>query len=232
MDAAQAIAPAAAVQETFRRVAPRYDFLNHTLCAGMDWYWRWRLMRAVRRHRPARILDLATGTGDVALTLRAHQAFREMLVGVDFCLPMLQVAQRKGLAPLCAVDGLRLSFRDSSFDAVTIAFGLRNLEDWRLGLKEMRRVLRPGGRLYILEFSHPYWWLRAGYFWYLGKILPRVAGFFGADEAAYIYLGDSISAFPHAAPLAELLRESGFTAVTYHRLTGGLVALHEAAVAS
>lgn len=220
----------AEVCETFRRVAPRYDFLNHTLSGGLDWYWRWQLMRAVRRQKPMDVLDVATGTGDVALGLRRGRAYAGRCVGADFCEPMLQRAQAKGVSPLCVADGLRLPFRAESFAAITLAFGLRNVEDRLAGLREMRRVLQPGGKLYVLEFSHPARWFRGVYDWYLRHLLPRIAAGFGSHEASYVYLCQSIQAFPNQEALKKLLHAAGFHTVQYRNLTGGVVALHIASV--
>jgi demethylmenaquinone methyltransferase/2-methoxy-6-polyprenyl-1,4-benzoquinol methylase len=215
----------------FRRVAPRYDFLNHALSGGLDWYWRRVVVQAVRAQGPARLLDLATGTGDVALALLRAGAVRGRCVGADFCAPMLRRAQHKGLAPLCVADGLQLPFATGSFAAVTIAFGLRNLEDRLQGLREIRRMLRPEGKLYVLEFSQPVVWWRGLYFWYLQTVLPRVAALLGAHEASYVYLGQSIRAFPSPDELSGLMQEAGFGVVHYRRLTGGMVVLHEAMAA-
>jgi demethylmenaquinone methyltransferase/2-methoxy-6-polyprenyl-1,4-benzoquinol methylase len=220
----------AAISAMFGRVAPRYDLLNHVLCGGTDLYWRWRLARAVRAQRPARVLDLATGSGDVLLALRRHDAFAQSAAGADFCLPMLARAREKGVPNLLAADGLRLPFRDASHEAVTIAFGLRNFADRLAGLREMRRLLRPGGRAYILEFSHPVAGLAPLYFWYLRAVMPRYARLFTAEKGAYEYLAESIRAFPRQPELAELLRTAGFRRATWKNLTFGVVALHIAEV--
>jgi demethylmenaquinone methyltransferase / 2-methoxy-6-polyprenyl-1,4-benzoquinol methylase len=214
------------IQNMFGRVAKRYDLLNGVLSAGNDLYWRWQLTRAVRRQLPARLLDLATGSGDVLRALRRGKAIGQRGIGADFCLPMLQVAREKGIGPLCAADGLKLPFADGSFDAVTISFGLRNLVDRKAGLREMHRVLAPGGRLYVLEFSHPVQPFTSPYFWYLRHILPGIAGLFGTDRGAYDYLGESIEAFPRQKELAALMEEAGFKQVTYTNLTFGIAALH------
>jgi demethylmenaquinone methyltransferase/2-methoxy-6-polyprenyl-1,4-benzoquinol methylase len=215
-----------AIAAMFGRVAPRYDLLNHVLCGGTDLYWRWRLARAVRDQKPARTLDLATGSGDVLLGLRRHRALGAYAAGADFCLPMLQRARAKGAPNLLVADGLRLPFPDATHDAVTIAFGLRNFADRPAGLREMRRLLRPGGRAYILEFSHPAPLLAPLYFWYLRAVMPRYARLFTPEKGAYQYLGESITAFPTQPQLADMLRTAGFRHVTWHNLTCGIVALH------
>ncbi len=219
-----------AISAMFGRVAPRYDLLNHVLCGGSDLYWRWSLMRAVRAQRPARVLDLATGSGDVLLTLQRHQIYTEFAAGVDFCLPMLQQAHTKKAPNLLVGDALRLPFADGSYDAVTIAFGLRNLADRLAGLREMRRILRPGGRAYILEFSHPLAWFAPLYFWYLRVVMPKYARLFTPEKGAYEYLGESIRAFPRQPELAAMLRTAGFREVRWSNLTLGIVALHVAEV--
>jgi demethylmenaquinone methyltransferase/2-methoxy-6-polyprenyl-1,4-benzoquinol methylase len=152
------------------------------------------------------------------------------MLGADFCLPMLQQARAKGAPRLLAADALRLPFPDGSFDAITLAFGLRNFADRAAGLREMRRVLRPGGRAYVLEFSHPLAPLAAVYFAYLRWVMPRYAQFFTKERGAYEYLGDSIRAFPRQPQLAALMREAGFARAGWTNLTFGIVALHVAEV--
>jgi demethylmenaquinone methyltransferase / 2-methoxy-6-polyprenyl-1,4-benzoquinol methylase len=219
-----------AIAAMFGRVAPRYDFLNHALCGGTDIYWRWRLVRAAKARRPARVLDLATGSGDVLLALKRNHASSEIAVGADFCLPMLQEARAKSAPHLVAADALRLPFPNASFDAVTIAFGLRNFADRAAGLREMRRVLRPGGRACVLEFSHPHAPLAPFYFAYLRWIMPRYAQFFTSERGAYEYLGESIRAFPRQPDLADMMLAAGFTKAHWANLTFGIVALHVAEV--
>jgi demethylmenaquinone methyltransferase/2-methoxy-6-polyprenyl-1,4-benzoquinol methylase len=214
----------------FGRVAARYDLMNHVMGGGLDIYWRWRLARAVAAQHPARILDLATGSGDVLLALARHRAYSETAIGADFCLPMLQQAQAKGAQRLLVGDGLHLPFPTASFDAVTIAWGLRNFADRLAGLREMRRVLRPGGRAYVLEFSHPPAPLASAYFWYMRELMPKYAQFITPERGAYEYLGDSIRAFPRQPVLAEMMREAGFAAVSWTNFALGIVALHVAEV--
>jgi demethylmenaquinone methyltransferase/2-methoxy-6-polyprenyl-1,4-benzoquinol methylase len=219
-----------AIAAMFGRVAPRYDFLNHALCGGTDVYWRWRLVCAVKAAQPARVLDLATGSGDVLLALERRGAASEISVGADFCLPMLREARAKSAPHLVAADALRLPFPDGSFDAVTIAFGLRNFADRAAGLREMRRVLRAGGRACVLEFSHPVAPLAPLYFAYLRWIMPRYAQFFTQERGAYEYLGDSIRAFPRQPELADMMRAAGFSVARWTNLSFGIVALHVAEV--
>ena len=215
------------VRAMFSSIASRYDLANHLLSGGLDFFWRKRAAQIVRAWEPARILDLATGSGDLARTLRAAcpGAF---LVGADFCHPMLLVAQRKGLAHLVAADGLRLPFADASFDALTIAFGLRNMESWSAGLAEMRRVLRPGGHLLVLDFSIPPPPLRWLYRPYLHHALPRLAALVTGEKAAYEYLGDSIEKFPCGGAMCALLCETGYEEANCEPLSGGIVSLYTA----
>jgi len=219
-----------AISAMFGRVAGRYDIMNHVMGGGLDIYWRWRLVRAVAAQRPARVLDLATGSGDVLLALHRHRAYTETAVGADFCLPMLQQARAKNARNLLVGDGLHLPFADASFDALTIAWGLRNFADRLAGLREMRRVLRPGGRAYVLEFSHPVAWLAPIYFWYMCGVMPKYAQFITPERGAYEYLGESIRAFPRQPDLTAMMIEAGFAASRWTNLALGVVALHVAAV--
>jgi len=219
-----------AISAMFGRVAARYDLMNHVMGGGLDLYWRRQLVRAVAAQRPARILDLATGSGDVLLALKRHRAYTECAIGADFCLPMLLQAKAKKAANLLVGDGLRLAFPDATFDAVTISWGLRNFADRLAGLREMRRVLRPGGRAYVLEFSHPVAWLSPLYFWYMRDLMPMYAQFITPERGAYEYLGESIRAFPPQPALAAMMIEAGFASSRWTSLTLGIVALHIAEV--
>ncbi|MCE0484458.1 MAG: class I SAM-dependent methyltransferase [Methylacidiphilales bacterium] len=219
-----------AISAMFGRVAQRYDLLNRVISGGLDLYYRRQLVHAVNAQKPRRVLDLATGSGDVILALKRNSAYAETAVGADFCLPMLQQARAKGAPNLTAGDAMRLPFPDASFDAITISFGLRNVADRRAGLAEMRRVLRPGGRAYVLEFSHPPSWLAPAYFWYMRHIMPFFAQFFTSERGAYEYLGDSIKAFLPQAALAGVMRQAGFASASWTNFTLGIVALHIAEV--
>jgi demethylmenaquinone methyltransferase/2-methoxy-6-polyprenyl-1,4-benzoquinol methylase len=226
----------AAVQSMFGRIAARYDVANHVLCGGLDVWWRRRLVATARRAAPRDVLDLATGSGDVAFALARGLAPGTAIVGMDFCQPMLDQAEAKKKAAGARYlhiafrqgDGLALPLADASFDAITISFGLRNLADRARGLREMRRVLRPGGRLVVLEFSQPYRWFRPVYFFYLRHVLPRIAGWVTGDRAAYEYLNDTITQFPDRAALAAEISAAGFSDVQAEPLTLGTVALHSA----
>ncbi len=215
----------------FAAIAHRYDLANHLLSGGLDFLWRRRAARVVRGWNPARLLDLATGSGDLALALHAACP-ATTIVGADFCHPMLVEAQRKGVAHLVVADGLRLPFASGAFDVVTIAFGLRNMESWPDGLAEMHRVLAPGGHLLVLDFSLPPPPLRYVYRPYLRHILPRIAALLTGERAAYDYLGESIENFPHGEAMCALLRDAGFCTETATPLTGGIVTLYTARSAS
>lgn len=228
----------AAVNSMFARIAGRYDLGNRVLSLGVDRSWRRKLVRAVRTHNPLTVLDLATGSGDVAFALADALRPPVRIIGMDFCLPMLAEAEaKKQAAPperfahvfFQPGDGLALPLADQSVDAVTISFGLRNMADRHRSLCEMHRVLRPGGRACILEFSQPQWWMRPFYLFYLRRVLPWLAGWLTGDRAAYVYLNESIEAFPGRVALAEEMRAAGFRDVSARGLTGGIVALHSGA---
>ena len=220
----------------FGRIAHRYDLANKVLSGGIDIYWRFCLVRAVKASRPADVLDLATGSGDVALSLARALPAGTRVLGMDFCAPMIVEAEAKkaaraGLYPNVSFqqgDGLALPLADASFDAVTIAFGIRNMADRARCLSEMRRVLRPGGRIFILEFSKPWTPMRPLYDLYLHRVLPKVAGMVTGDRSAYEYLCGSIAAFPDKDALSAEIRAAGFADVDVSRMTTGIVALHSA----
>ena len=216
------------VREMFARIARRYDLANHLLSGGLDYLWRRRVARIVQSWKPFRILDLATGSGDLALALQkacpsAH------VIGADFCEPMLAEARRKGLVHTVVADALQLPFPDSEFDVLTVAFGLRNMESWPRALAEMARVLHPGGQVLILDFSLPSPPLRWLYRPYLHHVLPHIAAFLTGDRGAYEYLGASIESFPRGAEMCALLREAGFSAAAPLPLSGGIVTIYTGA---
>jgi demethylmenaquinone methyltransferase/2-methoxy-6-polyprenyl-1,4-benzoquinol methylase len=224
---------AAWVRGMFARVARRYDLANHVLSFNMDRLWRARTVRRVGPilARPdARILDICCGTGDLLLAL--DRQCRTPVLGSDFCHPMLvaareKVARRGARAGLFEADALRLPLRDASLDLITVAFGFRNLANYRAGLAEMRRVLRPGGMAAILEFSQPPNPVFAAlYHFYSRRVLPLIGGALSGSRDAYTYLPESVRKFPSAEELAEEMRRAGFEEVRYERLTGGIVALH------
>ncbi|HWL52746.1 MAG TPA: ubiquinone/menaquinone biosynthesis methyltransferase [Chthoniobacteraceae bacterium] len=215
------------VQNLFSAIAPRYDLANALLSGGMDRLWRRRVARIVRDWRPERLLDLATGSGDIALALSRSSPETEV-IGADFCVPMLAEARRKGFAPVVAADGMALPFGDESFDAVTIAFGLRNMASYPDAVREMRRVVRPGGHLLILDFRIPPAPLRWLYRPYLHHLLPHLAGFLTGEREAYQYLGESIEAFPAGKEMINLLSEAGWQTAAAEPLTGGIVSIYTA----
>lgn len=224
-----------AVNSMFARIAGRYDLANHLLSGGVDYWWRQRLVRAVHDAHAREVLDLATGSGDVAFALADGLPPGTQVTGMDFCQPMLDEAVKKrDLNPrwrrlsFKQGDGMALPLPDHGFDALTISFGLRNMAVRAQALREMRRVLRPGGRLYVLEFSQPFWWFRPFYYGYLKYILPLIAGIVTGDRSAYEYLCGSIEQFPDRAAMSEEIRQAGFTQVIATPLTFGIVALHEA----
>ena len=227
------VAHARAVRDMFSGIARRYDLLNHVLSINIDKSWR-RLVREqledVLSQPEAVVLDVACGTGDLSIELQRHAKAR--VIGTDFCRPMLDVAAGKNAGesrpiPYIEADAMRLGFADDSFDAVTIAFGLRNLSNFADGLKELRRILRPGGRLAVLEFSSPTVpGFGAIFNFYFSHILPRIGGAISGSRGAYEYLPDSVSKFPNQKTLAALMQTTGFAEVSYRNLTGGIAAIH------
>lgn len=229
---ASEIAHARAVRDMFAGIAGKYDFLNHFLSLNIDRRWR-RLVSARLRETLDRVdaivLDVACGTGDLSLELKRNA--RARVIGTDFCHPMLVKAVEKGggALPFAEGDAMDLPFADESFDAVTIAFGLRNLSNFRDGLTELRRVLKAGGRLVVLEFSAPVVpGFRQVFNIYFNRLLPRIGGAVSGSRGAYEYLPDSVSKFPDQKKLAEMIETIGFKAVEYRNLTGGIAAIHTA----
>ncbi len=211
----------------FDTVARRYDLTNDILSFGQDRRWRREVLAALDPSYGDVVLDLAAGTGTSSEPLREAGA---SVVPCDFSIGMLQVGKKqRPHLPFTAGDGTRLPFRDGTFDAVTISFGLRNIVDPLAGLAEMRRVTKPGGRLVVCEFSHPTWapW-RTVYLEYLMKALPPIATAVSSAPDAYVYLAESIRAWPDQRGLADLIGEAGWTAPQWRNLSGGIVALHRA----
>lgn len=223
----------ASVQAMFSRIAGRYDVVNTLLSGGLDSFWRRRTAARVRAWKPARVLDLATGSGALGATLGRACPGAE-IIGADFCLPLLRRARgRRGLAGLVAADGLRLPFADGAFDALSVGFGLRNMASWPEAVREMARVLRPGGHVAILDFSLPSRpGLRAAYRLYLHHVLPRIAAVACGERRAYDYLATSIERFPRGANMLALLEQCGFSDAVAEELTGGVVSLYTAKRAS
>jgi demethylmenaquinone methyltransferase/2-methoxy-6-polyprenyl-1,4-benzoquinol methylase len=217
--------PASRVRQFFGSIAQRYDLTNRILSGGLDVFWRKKAARLVRRWSPARILDLATGSGDLATEL-ARACPASLIVGADFSQPMLACARAKGVTHLVAGDGLRLPFAAETFDAVTVAFGLRNMESWPGALGEMARVLRPGGRALIMDFSMPPAPLLWLYRPYLRYILPKLAALVTGQRAVYEYFADSIERFPSGAEMRELMQNAGLRCEEQIRVQGGIVTIH------
>jgi demethylmenaquinone methyltransferase/2-methoxy-6-polyprenyl-1,4-benzoquinol methylase len=215
------------VRRMFDAVARRYDVTNDVLSLGQDRQWRHAVLDAVDPKPGERVLDLAAGTGTSSQPFADRGA---TVVPCDFSLGMLRVGKAaKPHLPFTAGDGTRLPFADDTFDAVTISFGLRNIVDPLAGLGEMRRVTRPGGRLVVCEFSHPTWApLRTVYLEYLMRALPPIARAVSSAPDAYVYLAESIRAWPDQRGLADLLADAGWHAPQWRNLSGGIVALHRA----
>jgi len=218
------------VREMFSTIARRYDLLNHVLSGNVDKRWRRIVATRVRERLPsssASILDVACGTGDLSLTL--FEITGAGVVGTDFCRPMLDIAAGKtsGRIRLIEGDALDLPFRDGTFDAATIAFGLRNLSNVESGLAELSRVLKPGGWVAVLEFSRPAnAILRPLFNLYFRRVLPLMGGLVSGSLSAYTYLPASVQKFPDQSQLSLLMEQAGFVQVRYENLSGGIAALH------
>ncbi|HVC94281.1 MAG TPA: bifunctional demethylmenaquinone methyltransferase/2-methoxy-6-polyprenyl-1,4-benzoquinol methylase UbiE [Pirellulales bacterium] len=225
----------ARVRRMFGEIAGRYDFLNHLLSLNVDRYWRWRTVRRVPPSGEGPILDLCTGTGDLALAYYRASRGRARIVAADFCHPMLVVGDRKrrdaganGQVAFVEADAQRLPFPDDYFSIVCVAFGLRNVTDTDRGLAEMTRVCRPGGKVAVLEFSLPRWQpFRAVYGWYFRNVLPRIGQALARNrQEAYHYLPASVGEFPSGEALAERLRRAGLAEVVFVPLTLGVATLY------
>lgn len=225
------------VREMFRQVAPRYDQMNHLLSMNIDRYWRWRAVRALRLIDDSPILDVCTGTGDLALAVAARVGPKIRVVGSDFCSAMLRIGQRKrstGTEDLrrrvefLEADSQQLPFPDDRFQAVTVAFGLRNVSDTDRGLREMTRVCKPGGQVMVLEFSNPSFpGFRQVYQWYFEHVLPRIGQALARnDKDAYRYLQKSVGQFPDGPRLVARMVGAGLVGVSYRTLTGGVASIY------
>lgn len=223
------------VQRMFGEIAPRYDFLNHLLSMNVDRFWRWRTVRMVRATSDRPILDVCTGTGDLALAFYRRTGGRVPVVATDFCPQMLEIGEAKkrkagidsGLT-FVEADAQQLPFDDDHFQIVTVAFGLRNVADADLGLREMTRVCEPGGQVAVLEFSMPQRQpLRALYGWYFRNILPKIGQWLTRNSHdAYNYLPSSVGEFSSGEALAGRMRDAGLRIVHLHPLTGGIATLY------
>lgn len=220
------------VEQMFDNIAPKYDFLNHFLSLGIDKLWRRKAVRILKGYQPARLLDVATGTGDFAIAASRIQP-RE-IVGFDLSEQMIRVGMEKvkrlgldHLISFCKGDSENMPFDSASFDAITVAFGVRNFENLEKGLSEFVRVLKPGGVAIILEFSKPrYFPFRQLYKFYFFHILPRLGGMISNDASAYSYLPESVMAFPDDRDFLEILRRVGFAEARQWRLSLGIATIY------
>ena len=216
------------VRAMFGSIATRYDLANHVLSCGSDFSWRKRAARIVSNWNPGRVLDLAAGTGDLTLALQKKLPSAE-IVAADFSEEMLAVAKAKGVRQIITADALALPFGEGSFDCVTIAFGLRNIQDWGAALREMSRILSDNGHLLVMEFSLPTMSiLRGPYRFYLHRLLPIVGSLLTGKKSAYDYLGDSIEQFPGGDAMLRLIEANGFRSATAEPLSGGVVTIYTA----
>ncbi|HCN81544.1 MAG TPA: methyltransferase [Verrucomicrobiales bacterium] len=213
------------VKGAFAKIADRYVVTNHVLSMGTDILWRRKVGRIVSRWNPEHVLDVATGTGDLALEIQKRCPEAKVL-GTDFCPEMLAHATKGGVKETKVEDAMNLSFEDNTFDVVTAAFGLRNMEDWQKALREMGRVIKPGGHLLVLDFSQPSGFLRKPYGLYLNRILPKVAGLLTGQGGAYQYLAGSIGEFPYGEKMIELFKNADFQDCECRSLSGGIASIY------
>jgi demethylmenaquinone methyltransferase/2-methoxy-6-polyprenyl-1,4-benzoquinol methylase len=225
LDTAVAMPDAIYVRDAFARIADRYVMTNHVLSGGVDLWWRHVVTQRIKSWKASRVLDVASGTGDLALAIQDACPQCDV-IATDFCAEMLAHAANRGIARTVVADALAMPFKTAEFDVVTVAFGLRNMADYSAALKEMLRVLKPGGRLLILDFSLPYGLLRRPYRFYLHRVVPRVAGWLTGQRDAYEYLGSSIETFPSGSSMQGLLETCGFEETTAEGLTGGVVSVY------
>ncbi|MGB0979292.1 MAG: bifunctional demethylmenaquinone methyltransferase/2-methoxy-6-polyprenyl-1,4-benzoquinol methylase UbiE [Croceimicrobium sp.] len=221
------------VAEMFDNISERYDLLNHVLSLSIDKGWRKKVVRMVEAKKPKMILDVATGTADLAIAL--EKAHPEKITGIDISNGMLDVGRqkvaKKGLSQIITLeqaDSENLPFPDATFDAITVAFGVRNFENLKKGLSEMNRVLKPGGHLLVLEFSQPQKFpFKQLYNFYFKNILPTVGKLISKDPRAYTYLPESVQAFPHGEAFMDIMKECGYTAGERIPLTFGIASIYE-----
>ena len=216
------------VRGAFGKIAPRYVLTNHVLSLGIDVLWRHTTARAVAKLQPQTVLDLATGSGDLAAEIQ-RRCPQAQVLGADFSAPMLQEARRRGLKNLIVADAMALPVANDSFDVVTVAFGLRNTASWSDALREMVRVLRPGGTLFVLDFSLPTFGpLRRAHLFYLRRIMPWIAGKLTGERQAYEYLCGTIEKFPAGESMCAIMRENGFASAKARPLSFGIASLYMA----
>lgn len=217
------------VKGAFARIADRYVLTNHVLSLGTDILWRKKVGRIVQAWGPGSIVDVATGTGDLALEMQRACPDAEVL-GTDFCEEMLAHATRRGVRETLVADGLALPFEEGRFDLATVAFGLRNMEDWNGGIRELKRVLKPGGHVLVLDFSLPRGVLGKPYAFYLNKVLPKLAGVLTGEGDAYEYLAGSIERFPSGEAMLERFRGAGLRDCEWIPLSGGIASIYTGTV--
>lgn len=225
----------AQVELMFDNIAPTYDLLNHLLSFGIDRHWRRAALRSLKPYAPKHMLDMATGTGDFAL-LAMRMLKPDSLLGADLSEGMIEVARKKakGVQGITFEkhDCMQLALADNSFDAATVAYGVRNFPDLELGLSELLRVLKPGGRLVIIELTSPKSFPMKQLFWLYSHIfMPLVGKIISHDSSAYAYLPATMEAFPQGEVMQEILRKVGYTDVKFKRYTFGLSTLYTAAKA-
>ncbi len=220
------------VERMFSRIAPDYDRANSVLSFGVHRSWRRAAVKAANIAQGGHCLDVATGTGDLAIALQRKTGNESRVVGLDFSRAMLLEGQRKiidldGRVTLIQGDALRLPFADERFDVATIAFGIRNVDDPRRGVEEMARVVKKGGRVVVLEFGQPTGFMSAPYRFYSKHVMPRVGALLTGDRDAYEYLPETAARFPSGDAFGEIMRETGrFREVQWRRLTGGIAYLY------
>lgn len=218
----------------FDAIAPNYDKLNRIMTARLDIYWRWQLIRNLRKSNPSKILDVACGTGDLSLMMASRIPTAQAITGIDISSEMLAIAEKKlqkkkvaGSVQFAQADCLSLPFPNHSFDAATCAFGVRNFENTEQGLREMARVLSPEGKLLILELSTPpNYLMRKGYNLYAYKVIPFLGRLIAHDTQAYEYLPRSIEAMPQREQMVDIILRSGFSTARYISLSGGVATLY------
>lgn len=215
------------VKNAFQKIADKYVVTNHVLSCGTDILWRKKVGRIVKKWEPSVILDVATGTGDLALELQKYCPEAE-LIASDFCPEMLEYASRRGVKDTRVVDAMQMPFEDDFCDLLTVAFGLRNMANYADALKEMNRVTKPGGRLLVLDFSLPKGILAKPYGFYLNKVLPKIAGLITGERGAFEYLAGSIDQFPSGEEMCKLIESQGYKDAQVQALSGGIASIYTA----
>jgi len=215
------------VKKAFSRIADRYVVTNHVLSLGTDIFWRKKVGSIVADWQPKNVLDVATGTGDLALEIQ-RRCPEAQVTGSDFCPEMLAHAAEDGVRETVVADAMNMPFADDSYDVLTVAFGLRNMACWPDALQEMHRVLRPGGHLLVLDFSLPTGVLRSPYRFYLNKVLPKIAGLMTGEGDAYEYLAGTIEQFPSGKKMEALIESNGFTDAEAKPLSFGVASIYTA----